>query len=357
MSNSTITDCDAASILLSLRNSSRSTTPQTGIHYNSLYSPRYLLFFLKTRLINSSPSPKRFSPASARSTKTPMSQSGRSSVITPTCGRLFHNDSFRTPQSSCRNRDMDDSGIESLGEPFSNLRKSTVTYVLVPTPGPGDKFRVEISPAGRSQSPPTITDHIQCDSSTTRPEPKLSTVQSPLQLLPRLPMPVNHSYHTHYQPNGAIENVSPPTPVSEANGSSNSIYQNHSSTSQTSGSSSSSASMIVFHPWHALLPEFPKPRRGETFGDVNPSASNGENNEYDPNSKGSNQPQNGFNTGDSSTGNDQEATNNNGQEHQQQQNGHRSGSSASSQSQNSANQPANAGYATQEQAGRNNEDR
>merc|ERR1719454_2799503 len=114
--------------------------------------------------------------------------------------------------------------------------------------------------------------------------------------------------------------------------------------------------MIVFHPWHALLPEFPKPRRGETFGDVNPSASNGENKEYDPNSKGSNQPQNGFNTGDSSTGNDREATNNNGQEQQQQQNGHRSGSSASSRSQNSANQPANAGYATQEQAGRNNED-
>ncbi|CBY20236.1 unnamed protein product [Oikopleura dioica] len=221
---------------------------------------------------------------------------------------------------------MDDSGIESL----------------VPTPGPVDKFRVEISPAGRSQSPPTITDHIQCDSSTTRPEPKLSTVQSPLQLLPRLPMQVN-SYH-HYQPNGAIENVSPPIPVSEANGSSNSIYQNHSSTSQTSCSGSSSASMIVFYPWHSLLPEFPKPRRGETLEDANPNARNDENNDYDPNSKGSNQPQNGLNTGDRSS-NDQELTNNNGQ----QQNGHRSGSSASSQSQS-------AGYATQEQAGRNNDD-
>jgi hypothetical protein len=237
-----------------------------------------------------------------------------------------------------------------------------LTCILVPTPGPGDKFRVEISPAGRSQSPPTITDHIQCDSSTTRPEPKLSTVQSPLQLLPRLPMPVNHAYH-HYQhqPNGAIvENVSPPNlPVSEANcsGNSNIIYQNNHSNanSQTSGSRSSSASMIVFHPWHALLPEFPKPRRGETFEDANSSAANGENgpNEYDPNSKsGSNQPQSGDR---SSYSNDAEATNNNGQ---QRQNGHRSGSSASSQSQNSANQ-ANAGYATteQQQAGRNNEDR
>jgi hypothetical protein len=99
---------------------------------------------------NSSPSPKRFSPASARSTKTPMSQSGRSSVITPTCGRMFHNDSFRTPQSSCRNRDMDDSGIESLGEHFciyslkGNSRQFLVT--LFPEKVPGicgifEKFR------------------------------------------------------------------------------------------------------------------------------------------------------------------------------------------------------------------------
>ena len=79
---------------------------------------------------NSSPSPKRFSPASARSTKTPMSQSGRSSVITPTCGRMFHNDSFRTPQSSCRNRDMDDSGIESLGEHFCIYLKVTSATCL-----------------------------------------------------------------------------------------------------------------------------------------------------------------------------------------------------------------------------------
>ena len=93
-SNMTADDLDAASILLSMKSKSRSTTP----HHNcSSYSP--------------SPTPKRFSPA--RSIKTPtQSQSGRSS-LTPTLNARQTHD-FRTPQR--RDADQNDSGLDSLGK-------------------------------------------------------------------------------------------------------------------------------------------------------------------------------------------------------------------------------------------------